>query len=675
MAIKITKGEARGYLIDYVRSITTETSKGQYACPLPGCNSGKGKNHTGAFSIKDGITWKCFSCDRSGDLFDLVGIHEGLQGFKDQKEWIERWRGVEITSDNETTTTPTPKTTPTDYTKFILEANRHLTETSYHRGISLETLNRFKVGFVPDWKHPAQANKPNAPTTPRLIIPTSSESYLARDTRENIPDEQKPYSKMKAGAMHVFNAEALQEATRPVFVVEGELDAMSIIDVGGEAVALGSTSMVNRFTEMVTRHKPNQALIIALDNDGAGAEAADKLTQGLNNAGITFYRGNVFDPIKGHKDANEFLQEDRDGLTKAVSNVYAAAEQAAREAREAERVSYLQESAQSYIANLSREIKESRTNPVYSTGFKQLDDLLDGGLYEGLHIVGAISSLGKSALVMQIADQLAQQGRDVLYFTLEMSRSRLMCRSISRHTAQYAIDSGLGIQNAKSARGISDGKRYVGYTDPFGVVHRGYDDKEQLVIKEAFEAYSRYANHMFIHEGHGDLGVKDVEEAVKRHISVMGVVPVVVIDYLQILAANDPRATDKQNTDYTVNELARLVRDYRVPVIAVSSFNRGSYNEKVSMTAFKESGLIEYGADVLIGLQFEGAGEKGFDVDKAKNPPNNEPRRIELKILKNRDARTGTSMTFDYYPVFNLFKSSEGVLGWETAIGRPGTRD
>lgn len=59
-------------------------------------------------------------------------------------------------------------------------------------------------------------------------------------------------------------------------------------------------------------------------------------------------------------------------------------------------------------------IADSVNTPCISTGFAMLDEALDGGLYEGLYIVGAISSLGKTTLVTQIADQVASKGQDVL---------------------------------------------------------------------------------------------------------------------------------------------------------------------------------------------------------------------------------------------------------------------
>ncbi|MBR7083599.1 MAG: hypothetical protein IKI37_00220, partial [Oscillospiraceae bacterium] len=102
-----------------------------------------------------------------------------------------------------------------------------------------------------------------------------------------------------------------------------------------------------------------------------------------------------------------------------------------------------------------------------------------------------------------------------------------------------------------------------------------------------------------------------------------------------------------------VLELKRISRDFKIPVIGISSFNRENYKTAVNYASFKESGAIEYSSDVLIGLQLKGAGDKSFDVDaaKAKNP-----REIELVILKNRNGETGKKIAFRYFPMFNYFE-------------------
>lgn len=630
----------------YVESITRK-SKGanMYVCPL--CRSGTGSHSTGAFSIK-GTSWKCFSCNEGGDIFDLIGKHEGITDYSEQLKRAGELFGVSIDSYRATAQEDfreyqnPPKNEQythnnihtTDYTQFFLQANRDIEKTSYHRGLSIETLNRFKIGYVESWRHP---KAPNAPASPRLIIPTSKESYLARDTREQIPEEQKPYSKSKVGSIHLFNAKALQNATKPIFIVEGELDALSIIEVGGEAVALGTTTKVKSLLDVLKTKKPEQPLIIALDNDEAGEKAYKELSEGLRGLSIPFYRLN---PAGEYKDANEALQGNREALRQAVEE----AEHIQDEAEQAQREAYLSTSTAHYLQSFIDGIADSVNTPYIPTGFKGLDAVLDGGLYEGLYIVGAISSLGKTTLITQIADQIAQAGYDVLIFSLEMARAEIMAKSISRHTLQQVLSSGGDIRNAKTTRGITTGKRY-----------ENYSKTERELINGAIVAYSQYAEHIYISEGIGDIGAEQIRETVKQHTLFTGNTPVVIIDYLQILAPYSERATDKQNTDKAVMELKRISRDFKTPVIGISSFNRANYSVAVTMEAFKESGAIEYSSDVLIGLQLKGAGKKDFDANEAKKKS---PREIELVILKNRNGRTGDSLSFNFYPLFNYFEEA-----------------
>ena len=128
----------------------------------------------------------------------------------------------------------------------------------------------------------------------------------------------------------------------------------------------------------------------------------------------------------------------------------------------------------------------------------------------------------------------------------------------------------------------------------------------------------------------------EVRRLIDNHVKITGNKPLVVIDYVQILRPLDPRMTDKQAVDYNVMELKRISRDFKIPIIGISSLNRQSYKEKISMTSFKESGAIEYSSDILIGLQFKDAGDPEFDVDKAKAK---DEREIELVILKNRNGK------------------------------------
>ena len=280
--------------------------------------------------------------------------------------------------------------------------------------------------------------------------------------------------------------------------------------------------------------------------------------------------------------------------------------------------------------------------PPLPTGFAKLDAALDGGLYDGLYVLGAVSSLGKTTLCMQIADQLAMQGRDVLIFSLEMTAFELMARSISRESFQS--DPTRIKYLSRTVRGVLDGRRYPDYS---------LEEREHL--QKAKASYAAYAGHLWFREGDHETGLDYIAAEIRRHIRETGIRPVVLIDYLQIIAPVDVHFTDKQNLDRIVCALKKMSRQYELTVFAISSFNRENYNLEVSMNAFKESGGIDYSADVLMGLQARGAGRPGFNIDEEKRK---DPRELELKILKNRSAALGAPIPFRYYPAFSCFEEA-----------------
>lgn len=632
----------RAKLPSYVESITEKSKGKMYVCPI--CKSGERRNGTGAFSIGDnGTHWECFSCGKNGDIFDLIGELNGIPDYNGQFEKAAEIFGTDVGSKNiERVKMPEQQAKSADYTDFFLQAQSHITETDYpqRRGLSKAVIDRFKLGYVAEWRHP---KVPNAPTSPRLIIPTGNGSYQARDTRTEIPENQKKYSKSKVGTAQIYNREALTTATKPIFIVEGEIDALSIIEVGGEAIAIGGTAGVRAVIELLKAQKPCQPLVVALDNDTAGQKASETLSESLKEIGIPFYRVNPYKDIKNNngdecKDANEALVADRERFSQAVADI----EHVQAEAEQAQREAYLKNSTANYLPDFLHGIADSVNTPCIPTGFNKLDGVLDGGLYEGLYVVGAVSSLGKTTFCLQIADQIAQAGTDVLIFSIEMARNELIAKSISRHSAQIARAQGKKLNDcAKTARDITSGKRYDSYSQ-----------EEKELINLSVQAYSEYAKHIFISEGVGDIGTKQIRETVRQHILFTGNTPVVIIDYLQILAPYSERFSDKQNTDQAVKELKQISRDHKTPVIGISSLNRASYNSRIAMESFKETGSIEYSSDVLIGLQFKGVGTESFDTNRAKSA---DTRNIESVILKNRNGKSGSKLEYSYYPEFNYF--------------------
>ena len=293
------------------------------------------------------------------------------------------------------------------------------------------------------------------------------------------------------------------------------------------------------------------------------------------------------------------------------------------------------------------------------TGFVDLDYMTSGMQPSDLILIAARPSMGKTAFVLNIAQHNAfKENKGVVIFSLEMSRTQLMSKSISRHSAQIARERKLEMRNAKTSRGITSGKRY-----------QNYSKTELDLIHDSIEAYQVYADRIFIQEGIGNITTDSLRETIEKHILYTGGRwetdektgdrrllgghrPLGSVDYLQIIAPHNDRATDKQVVDHAVLELKRISRDYKLPVIAISSFNRGGYKIEATFEQLKESGAIEYSSDIVLALQLKGAGESKFNPTEAKRKT---PREIELVVLKNRDAAVGDKVGFDYYPMFNLF--------------------
>ena len=615
----------------------------------------------------------CFSCLADYSTLDLIGIDYNLTEYSEiLKKGCELYG---ITIDSEPMQNRPPKApalradAEPDYTAFYLEAAKNLSKTDYYlkRGLSLKTAEHFKLGYVEQWKHPKAQN---APPSPRLIIPTSSHSYIARDTRPELTEIQKKYAKSKAGKVHIFNIEALRTATEPIFITEGEIDAMSIYEAGGIAVGLGGIANIKAFADAAAEIPQTQPYILALDNDNPGREASKKLLSLLQENSLRVCELNVQGK---YKDANEALQADRELLIKRVAD---AKEIALISPEQAQRIQYEQASqASSFIDTMRRELEAELKEPIISTGFKNIDSLINGGLCTGLYFIGAISSLGKTTLALQIADNVAKQGHDALIISLEMAKRELIAKSISRETAEYSLQADGAIKAlGRTTADIMSLKRQQGYYDA-GQWHEYSEQKKQeiaAVVDIAFKRYSEYAKNIFIYEGIGDITPELIKARISEHRAIYGKAPVLIVDYLQIMAGESDRLSDKQRVDKGVVELKRISRDYNIPVIAISSVNRSSYDEPISMESFKESGGIEFSSDILIGLQYKGMDYKTETNGKREADANRlsrlaelnktmreaakagEPQPIEVKILKNRNGNRGTA-ELNFYPMYNYF--------------------
>lgn len=694
----MTREEVKNEIRQRVRCETflQRSKSGLYVCPY--CGSGSGPHKTGGLKVyPETNTFYCHVCQKSGDAIDLFQQQKGVD-FNEALSLMADQLGIQIdgrsagngperasvmknagthTEGNKAAQRPYHKATEANYLEYYKECFGRLEDPRAQaylkkRGISQATAEAYVLGFDPE-ADPAAA--PGARSgdpvekrhpCPRLILPCSASHYVGR----RIESQGDGFDKMNpaGSAPGIFGKSNLYEQeTQEVFVTEGVFDALSIVEAGAAAIALNSAANADLLLSELKDNPTKATLILCLDNDERGQKARQRLEEGLQDLKIEYITGDV---CGSYKDPNEALTGNMEQFTErvqeAVTEARAHRTQKAVEEREAQEVKlkkYLEHSAAAYLPAFETEIRKRSNTPAISTGFYSLDQILDGGLYEGLYIMGAISSLGKTTFALQLMDNIAKAGKDVLIFSLEMARSELMAKSISRQT--FLLSDGK-TTDAKTTRGILAGSRY-----------EKYSRAELDLIRKATEAYREYADRIFIVEGVGNVGTDQIKNLVKQHVEITGRAPVVLIDYLQLLAPDDPHYSDKQNTDRAVLTLKQMSRDYNIPVVAISSFNRNSYTDPVNMAAFKESGAIEYSSDVLIGLQYEGMdyqdgeGEKPREKrirDLLKNMEriarDGGTQQIQIKILKNRNGSRGSAV-FTYRPIFNYFTDGKDADGFE----------
>ena len=345
---------------------------------------------------------------------------------------------------------------------------------------------------------------------------------------------------------------------------------------------------------------------------------------------------------------------------------------------------YLQEinnnSSLDKLLQAAEDYRNGIKKEVWPTGFSNLDEALDGGFYGSqLACVGAISSLGKSSWTLQIATQMAEQGKDVLFFSLEMSREELNAKTVSRYShilteQECLLHNWDGKKTKFTTREILKGDVNADNTDSYDFFTRSIEKSKAV------------AAHTYIYVGNNDVSVEKVSEIVARHITATGNKPAVLLDYLQILNPNADAVKNhydvRRSTNDDITKLKVLAREFDIPVIVISAFNRASYTDPVSMSSFRESSGIEYSADILMGLQYQDMDYKqaSFYTQDGKHhgsgreseadhytrvlrlfeemqvlASEGKSQHIELKLLQNRNGSRGT-LEFDFTPKYNYFE-------------------
>ena len=227
------------------------------------------------------------------------------------------------------------------------------------------------------------------------------------------------------------------------------------------------------------------------------------------------------------------------------------------------------------------------------TGFYKLDDKL--GCLEGgdVIVLSARPGVGKSAIVTQIIGQMAERGKNVAYFNLEMGESQVYERFLSR-LAELEL---VRVRRAKE-----------------------FLKDEQSRFDRANEKLMNY--NVMISTGSKTVGeIKNIARNQKFDC--------VVIDYLQLVKSERKFSNRASEVGEISKSIKALAMELKVPIILLSQLNRTSEhteNKEPEISELRESGDIEQDASIIILLW-----NLSKDSHKAKG----------LKIGKNRQGELG----------------------------------
>ena len=242
-----------------------------------------------------------------------------------------------------------------------------------------------------------------------------------------------------------------------------------------------------------------------------------------------------------------------------------------------------------------------------ATGFTDLDEMLTGLHPSQLIVIGARPSMGKTALALCMAANVAKQQAElgtnhpVLFFSLEMGHKEL---------AQRILASEARVDSQKLRTGRLD-----------------QSDWSKIGV-----ALGRLEVPLFIDEN-PNVTVMEIRAKARRLKARYGGIALIVVDYLQLMSG-----TGAENRQLEISEISRnlkiLARELEVPVIALSQLSRNleSRADKRPMLAdLRESGAIEQDADIVMFVY----------RDEVYNPDSPDRGSAEIVVAKHRNGPIG----------------------------------
>ena len=267
---------------------------------------------------------------------------------------------------------------------------------------------------------------------------------------------------------------------------------------------------------------------------------------------------------------------------------------------------------------------EGRAITGVASGFAELDEMTSGLQKGELIIIAARPSMGKTALALNIAEQVALQGKAVAVFSLEMSRQQLVQRLLCSRS---------GVDSHRLRRNMLRDQEWH-------KLHRACDQLMDAPI--------------LIDDTPGLSSMQLRAKA--RRLAAKHKLEMVVIDYLQLMTTGGRAESRQQEVSEISRAVKAMARELEVPVVCLSQLNRAAEQReghRPRMADLRESGSIEQDADVIMMLHRE---EYYHQQDPHWVEDNPEKVNVaELIVAKQRNGPTGT-VNLTWMPMSTRFR-------------------
>ena len=350
----------------------------------------------------------------------------------------------------------------------------------------------------------------------------------------------------------------------------------------------------------------------------------------------------------------------------------------------------IQEIVESTVDRMGSMVESDEPVTGLRTGFTDLDEVTAGLQPSDFIILAARPSMGKTALALNIAQNVALRGagkdeapKRVAFFSLEMSRDQLVQRMIcteadletgelrprredstlkylkqadaaESQTLRAAAESSEGMgcgethqpvfvvgdkaaegSTAEERKAVAEESKVV--TDESKASAEETQKQKQQVLDRIWMASDKLAGSSIYIDDTPGLTIQEMRGKARR-LKAKGGLDLIVIDYLQLMQAPD-RRTNSENRQHEVSEISRglkaLARELNVPVLALSQLSRSVETRQVKkpmLSDLRESGSLEQDADIVMFLYRE---------DYYKNAGASPVHLTELIIAKHRNGPTG----------------------------------